>query len=233
MSIKKITILIIFLILGIQQIWAQPEWSVDQRQFENSMTITGVIVMNGEESREPGNIVGVFVNGECRGVGNVTYIPDANRCMVFLTVYGNSTDENEDINFKIYWNETGRIYYLTELLSFYANTTVGSPEDPYQWNIIDLPIEGETTNINGCIGTSYEIFSTPGCSPYLWNTGEVTASIDVTWSGTFSCTRYINDTARIIHYWIVDLQAAPVVVLGADTTICSGENIVLDLAIPA
>lgn len=223
---RKITLIAItFLIVGITG-WAQPNWSVNSRVFENSMNITGVISMNDVESKNAGNIVGAFVDNECRGIGKVTFVPSLNRYLVFLTLYGNNT--TGQIDFKIYWKETNTIYDLSEKINFEINGTLGSPEEPYNWTVIEGAVSGKTTKLSGCDGTVYILTAETGAIKYKWNTGSETRSVSVSGVGTYSCTRTLASGAQIIDYWIIEVLPSPLVDLGDSIAVGEGESLVLD-----
>ena len=67
--------------------------------FENDMTLTGVVQINGVEQRSEELELGVFCGDECRGAQKPTYVAVLDRYVYFTQIYGQPTDE---FTFKLY-----------------------------------------------------------------------------------------------------------------------------------
>ena len=72
--------------------------------------------------------------------------------------------------------------------------------------------------------------TTPGAS-YLWNTGAVTATIAATTSGPYSVV-VTQGSCTVADAVNVTVNPMPAVDLGADVTLCAGEDVVLDATWP-
>ena len=71
-----------------------------------------------------------------------------------------------------------------------------------------------------------------GYASYLWSTGDTTEKITVDTSGTYSVVVSDTNGCTASDTALIDFFADPVVDLGPDTTICSGDTIVLDAGGP-
>ncbi|MFH1568615.1 MAG: LamG-like jellyroll fold domain-containing protein [Gemmatimonadota bacterium] len=107
-----------------------PDWQVDFREFQYSMSITGELSIGGEVSTDPFDMIGAFVDGQCRGVAHVQEVEDLGRYEVFLTVYSNQ-DGGEEIAFRV-WDALEGVEYarLEQAYAFGDNQSSGTPAQP-------------------------------------------------------------------------------------------------------
>jgi peptidoglycan hydrolase-like protein with peptidoglycan-binding domain len=110
-----------------------PEWDVNPSQYSGTMNITGELIVLDEISANPLDMVGAFINDECRGVGQPIYIEPLGKYIVFLTIYG---DENETSNlqFHAYSEASDEILYAPETIPFELDNIIGNLEEPYIWD---------------------------------------------------------------------------------------------------
>lgn len=108
-------------------------WNEDvSHDFGSSMTITGVLVINGTEQRTTQLEIGAFCGEEFRGSTILKYNKKRDRYFATLMIY---SDNNDDISFKVYNHESGNILNVeTDKVSFSPNATLGSLNDPYVFN---------------------------------------------------------------------------------------------------
>lgn len=134
------------------KLFGQPAWTVDPGRYTNNMTVTGVINLNYTESRDVNDIVGAFINGECRGVFRPVYQASVDRYIVYLMIYSNETTGT--ISFKVYDAGAGVETAIPATMAFGLNKIVGSSEAPYVWSSPTLSNEAEllTFSINGQAG---------------------------------------------------------------------------------
>ncbi len=78
-----------------------------------------------------------------------------------------------------------------------------------------------------CPGDSVLIDAGPGMNTYLWNTGATTQSIWATTAGTWSVTATAQ-SCTFRDSVVVSYLPSPVVTLGPDTVLCTGQSIVFD-----
>ncbi|QOD59389.1 hypothetical protein H9I45_08365 [Polaribacter haliotis] len=120
---NKLVFIILFGFLAFHLKAQDPNWSVDASKYQYSMTFTTFLNVNGTTLSSPQDKVAVIVNGEIRGVANVTYVPNANKYVAYLTVFANTT--GEILNFKIYNSSNETVYDVSEKVNFVIDGNVG------------------------------------------------------------------------------------------------------------
>jgi hypothetical protein len=115
---------------------AQPTWSVDPHQYMYSMTLTGKMFSDGSYSADVNDMVGAFINGECRGISNVKYISSVNDYFVFLMVYSNSPIDN--VTFRIFDKSKNQDYAAKESAAFSVNGNIGTSVNPFVFTAANL-----------------------------------------------------------------------------------------------
>ena len=115
--------LFLFVFIRLQLSAQAPDWSVNASNFQYSMTITSFLSVNGVTLTNANDKLGAFVNNEKRGEANVVYNANADKYLVYLTVYANSSGET--INFKIYDSQKNQIVDLQKSIIFSINGNVG------------------------------------------------------------------------------------------------------------
>ena len=105
-------------------------WNVDIHQYPYNMSVTGIIQINGVEQAVPTLEIGAFCGNECRGSQRLTYFPQVDRYLVFLTLYGDAGDE---MNFRLYDHSVGEELdlFCSSTISFVPDGFMGTPFDPY------------------------------------------------------------------------------------------------------
>jgi len=84
---------------------------------------------------------------------------------------------------------------------------------------------------NLCFGETLELDATVPGGTYLWQDGSTTPTFTVNAAGTYTVVVTANDCSTTESI-TVDYNAALVVELGNDTTLCAGETLVLDATLP-
>ena len=105
-------------------------WTPNPYQFADNMNVIAVIEINGEEQSNVNLELGAFCNGECRGSEMLAYYASLDRCMVFLTLYG---QYGHEFNFRLYDHGTEREYDFDceNSITFVPNQIIGGLSDPY------------------------------------------------------------------------------------------------------
>ncbi len=105
---KAIIILLLITVLVSQLNASPPNWDpVSNLQY--NMNVTGMLQIEDEVfSDDPQDIIGAFVEDECRGV--ISPMPE-HQGLLFLTI-GSNQMQGETITFKAYRAETGEIHDL-------------------------------------------------------------------------------------------------------------------------
>ncbi|MDA3891981.1 MAG: T9SS type A sorting domain-containing protein [Salinivirgaceae bacterium] len=125
--------IILSLLIAFQTLaaFANPEgWSVNSSEFEYSLTITGVVKINNSELSAENDIVAAFVNGECRGVANATYVDAYQKYYFFLTVFS-SEYSGEEVILKYYNKTQDSIFVGFDALAFKDGDNLGTASEPY------------------------------------------------------------------------------------------------------
>ncbi|GHT01106.1 hypothetical protein AGMMS49525_01000 [Bacteroidia bacterium] len=110
-------------------------WTVDIHAYPNSMTMTSVITINGEELQSDQIEIAAFdANGQCRGsmrLNNYQQVAE-HPYLAFLMIYG---EESVALTFKAYDHTTGREYAVTNTENFTINNRFGNSRAPYEFVI--------------------------------------------------------------------------------------------------
>lgn len=124
---RKILILTLLLLTTA---WAQypAEWTVDVHAFENTMTLTGELIINDLLISEVTSAVAVFHHDECRGVVEGT--PVGSEILYFLMIYGNTPGDS--LEFRAWDASIGNVVLLEEEIVFSSGAALGEVDAPYQ-----------------------------------------------------------------------------------------------------
>jgi hypothetical protein len=117
-----------FLFLHVEVNALAPNWTVDPSAFQYSMSVTGqfsISELDAPLSSDTRDMIAAFVGEECRGVANITFVPNLNVYSAFMTVYGNQPF-GEEIEFRFWDAYPGTEYQAVEELAFIADQAVGT-----------------------------------------------------------------------------------------------------------
>lgn len=84
-----------------------PDWAVDAGQYSSTMNLVGTIAVHGVPSNDTDDLLGAFVDGECRGVAHATYSKRYDEYFVLLDIACNAADRGKDVEFRLYDASTG------------------------------------------------------------------------------------------------------------------------------
>ena len=118
---------------------AQPDWSVDPTLFEHNGSITAAVWLLNVQLGSPDDILGVFVNDECRGLVNGVETPGG-EFLFPLTVF--SDNPGDDLSFMFYHAGVDAIYGLEEEVIFEIDLLLGNPQTPFDLNIANVDCNG-------------------------------------------------------------------------------------------
>ena len=119
------------LLVGIPSYGQAPDWSVDQNNFEYTMTLVAFVTIDGTNLSNINDMVGAFSNGELRGATNLIYAPNKDRYYAYLTVFSNTNGETLD--FKVYNAGSNEIVDITKTIDFEINAHYGSLSQAYSF----------------------------------------------------------------------------------------------------
>jgi len=114
------------------------DWDFNYADYEFIGTITASIE-NREDS--DGDLVGVFVDGECRGIAERMYFPFDDRYFYIIQVYSN--DDGEKMTFKYYDSISDEVVEYTEAIEFTDNMVVGDGFNTYGLSRTNSPAPEE------------------------------------------------------------------------------------------
>ena len=110
----------------------EPEtWFVNPANYEHNMLITANVNIDRTEIKHEQTKVAAFVGDECRGVGELKYIPALQQYVMQMFVYTN--DLSDVAEFVIYDGERKRRVNHYETLVFAADSLVGELTAPYSF----------------------------------------------------------------------------------------------------
>lgn len=129
-----------FTTLGVQQplyvqltVYANsPVWTVVTTPAQMNMVVNFSLNSgNTPLSIDPNDRVAVFYGNQCRGVANIQYAPAGNSYAAYITVYGNSGAQPQEMfEFRMWDASTATEYQAVELQAFVENAQIGQPLAP-------------------------------------------------------------------------------------------------------
>ncbi len=165
---------IILLFIGYNALGQAPTWSVNENDYEYTMSFVAFLNVNGTDLQSTNDKVGAFVNGVCRGVTNLTYVSSENRYYAYLNVFAN--ENNETIDFKIYNSSSNQVISVSKTKSFEINEHYGNVFQAY--SIAEPALNTEAAIIDFDFANSTEkdkIFKTNAITLLLDNSDDVTS----------------------------------------------------------
>ena len=125
---KKLFLILSFLITI--SVRANNHWEPNPYQYQNNMTVIGVITFNDVEQRSSSLELGAFCADECRGSVITQYEEIFDRYFVYMMIYGN---HNDSITFRCYDHNMNLELDLTPEthIIFHSNDMVGGVIDPF------------------------------------------------------------------------------------------------------
>ena len=130
----------------------KPDWAVNAKDYEYSMSFTAVFEFDKQEMRDTSLIISAFVNDDCRGVAKLQYIPELEQYIAFLLVYGNNA-EGDTLFFKLYQPEEDLTRQVEETAIFNSDEINGNLESPFMFTA--LPIDDELVPYSFYLNQNY------------------------------------------------------------------------------
>jgi hypothetical protein len=106
-----------------------PGWSVNQHAYQYNMTVVAALEIEGDQCRSDNNVIGAFVDGECRGLARPIYLSAINRYVAFLMIHSNEVT-GETVEFQAFVPGARAVYNVAELITYEADRSVGTIRDP-------------------------------------------------------------------------------------------------------
>lgn len=107
----------------------RPDWKVNPDGFQYNMTMLAVANADCKELTDVGNMIGVFVGNECRGVAETKQVVGG-RYLASLFVYSNLA-YGETVTFKIYDIKNDTVYNGKLNVTFQENAAYGTAGSPH------------------------------------------------------------------------------------------------------
>ena len=218
----------ILLVLGNLTSYAQsPAWSVKENDFQYTMTYVGFLTLDGVRLNKTTDMVGAFVNGECRGVANLIFVANQNRYYAYLTVYSNTA--NEVVQFKIYNSSLNIIKDVPKTVSFVNNQHSGNLFQGYSFaspalsssaEIIDVSFKGiarKNIAFNGNVISVYLVdadqnltalnalvSTSPGASIFRGNNPVISGENSIDFSSPVTL-KIRSEDETVVKEWVVQI----------------------------
>ena len=107
-------------------------WEPEIEEYEDNMTLTCIVQIDGVEQATDMLEVGAFCGTECRGSQRANYFPPTNRYIIQMTIFG---EANDVISFRLYDHEQNQELQLTPPAAInFATNGYGSLFNPYVLN---------------------------------------------------------------------------------------------------
>lgn len=100
-----------------------PNWSLNPNNYQHSMTFTSFLTIDGKKLTSENDTVAAFIDGEVRGLANVTYAESRDKYVAFLTVFSNTNGKT--ISFKIYDSSNDVVIDIDTKVSFSIDGNLG------------------------------------------------------------------------------------------------------------
>ncbi|MFW5768290.1 MAG: T9SS type A sorting domain-containing protein, partial [Bacteroidota bacterium] len=134
-----------------------PDWTVNPENYSQTASIIGQVSISDVLSTDTSDIVGIFVDDECRGVAQPEYLNNMDAYLLFMNVYAN--ESGEQMSFKVYDASTGNVYgNVTPTLTFNDNEIYGNVEDPLAINATNY-IEQNISLNDGWNWVSFNVYA--------------------------------------------------------------------------
>ncbi len=118
-----------------------PLWSVNPRDFENSMNVIGQVKLEDRFMNDEGDMLAAFIGDECRGVAHLQYKPRYDGYFVTMDIYDNGEgDEKKEVTFRAYDASTGTVYPAVEPdqpVKFESLALIGKYDAPVVFDVLD------------------------------------------------------------------------------------------------
>ena len=137
---------VVLFFIGINAFGQSPNWSVNENNFQYTMSFVSFVNVDGIELSNADDKVAAFVNGECRGVTNLTYVASEDKYYAYLTVFSN--ENSEILNFKIYDSVNDSVKDVEKTKNFEINEHYGNLFQAFSIASPSLSSAAEITDFN-------------------------------------------------------------------------------------
>ncbi len=143
---RIITNIIVFFFIGITVYGQEPVWSVNENDFEYTMSFVAFLNVDGATLTSTNDKVAAFVGGECRGVTNLIYVSSKDRYYAYFNVFSNTN--GEALNFKVYDSTNDKVVDIVKTVNFEINALYGDLAQAFSFASPALNDEAELISFN-------------------------------------------------------------------------------------
>ena len=160
MKIIKIILLSIVVLFTTNLQAAAPVWSINPNAYQYNMSVTATAKFNCDESTDPNNMIGAFINGNLAGFANVN--TSINGSMyAYVTVYSNVAG-GDTVSFKMYDSVNDTLLDSKYITVFQENASVGNAAAPFvqktDYELEEITIDTDTIFEYNLTGDSVVMF---------------------------------------------------------------------------
>lgn len=128
---KKIYITLIYLVsVNFSLLSQAPNWTVNSSDYETSMSVVAVAVVDGVELSNQNNMIGAFVGDELRGFSTTSYTNSNNQNVAHFLIWSN-VGSGETVTFQVYDSDANTVITSVNSLQFSIDGSHGTTADPY------------------------------------------------------------------------------------------------------
>jgi hypothetical protein len=158
---------IIIFVLSATSVFAQPDWK--RVNYETSTVFTGIVSLNGNNATV-NDMVGIFVNGECRMMTKVIIVNDSS----FVSAVIHSSGVSEVAVIKFWDSQTNTIYDIDTVVAVEDHGSVKRfPIIVKSGSIVEVPSEIEPQQ------EKFEVFPSPFTSTIHIQSSKVIKSVAI------------------------------------------------------
>ncbi len=116
---------------GVRVVCRPPAWEINGSLYENTENLVLELNIEGEVSTDVEDMVVAFIGDTLVGRANVQYVPQVNKYLAYLTIYGNPNHVLQPIRLEI-WDASACLRYavLEDDFLFQPDDVIGDPLNP-------------------------------------------------------------------------------------------------------
>ncbi|MBL7809148.1 MAG: LamG domain-containing protein, partial [Saprospiraceae bacterium] len=116
---------------GVRVVCRPPGWDLNGSLYENTENMVLELNIEGEVSTDVEDMVVAFIGDTLVGRANVQYVPQVNKYLAYLTIYGNPNHVLQPLRLEI-WDASACLRYavLEDYFLFQPDDVIGDPLNP-------------------------------------------------------------------------------------------------------
>ncbi|MEO6040126.1 MAG: T9SS type A sorting domain-containing protein, partial [Saprospiraceae bacterium] len=155
---------------GVRVICRPPNWNLNANLFENTESMVLELNIQGQPSTDVEDMVVAFIGDTLVGRANVQYVPQVNKYLAYLTIYGNPNHVLQPLRLEI-WDASACLRYAVQEddFLFQPDDVIGDPLAPqgihsnslvlrevpfgFGWNWLSFNLEFPDPGINAALAS--------------------------------------------------------------------------------